>query len=394
MSLGSRIRQYRTARGLSLDQLVERMGNVVTKQALSKFERDRTVPRPTVLLAIGRALDVKPARLAAEPEYGFELVAYRALAALPKREAERIESKVRLELESRLQLLDRLGLQPTNPFAEPAARVVDVRDAEYAASALRGDWDLGGGPVSSVVDTLESKGVHLIDVETAPQFDGLAVFATDEDGRRVACGAAVRVETSRARQRMSHAHEIGHLAMEVAQPVDPERAARRFAGAFLYPEPAVRAEFGDRRTRITQDELFAAKRRWGVSMQAVLYRLKDLEILDDAGYVWWCKRINQSGWRVNEPGDEPPERSTWVDVYAHRAAAEGLIGAEALIEYVPRAATRTVPQDIDRRALMKLPLAERNAIIQAQATQLAGEYAELIDHDWLNADLGDWDQDG
>ena len=40
MAVGARIRQLRTARGYSLDELAERMGGVVTKQALSKYEHD------------------------------------------------------------------------------------------------------------------------------------------------------------------------------------------------------------------------------------------------------------------------------------------------------------------------------------------------------------------
>jgi len=36
MSLGARLRQYRTARNYTLDELAERMGGLVSKQALSK----------------------------------------------------------------------------------------------------------------------------------------------------------------------------------------------------------------------------------------------------------------------------------------------------------------------------------------------------------------------
>jgi transcriptional regulator with XRE-family HTH domain len=391
MSLGTRIRQYRTARGFTLDELAGRMDGLVTKQALSKYEKDRAMPRPTVLVALARALDVKAVRLMGEPEYGFEIVAYRALATLPKGEAERIENVVTLELERRLTLMDRLAMEHVNPFAEAVPAVNDVRDAEYAADALRDTWDLGSGPISDVVGTLESKGVHLIDVDGERNFDGLAVFAIDEEGNTIACGVASRAETSRTRQRMNQAHEVGHLALAVSDSVDAEKAVKRFAGAFLYPATAVRGEFGTRRTRITPDELLLAKRRWGISMQAVLYRLRDLEILDELGYIWWCKRINQVGWRINEPGDEPPERSTWNDVYAHRAAAEGLIAAETLADYVPSTRAARYPGDIDRRALMKLPLAERCAIIQAQAEAFADEYNATIDHEWLDADLGERD---
>jgi transcriptional regulator with XRE-family HTH domain/Zn-dependent peptidase ImmA (M78 family) len=393
MSIGTRLRQYRTARGYTLDELVERMGGLVTKQALSKYEHDRAMPRTTVLLALARALDIKASRLIAEPEYHFQLVAYRALASLPKKERETIENTVQLELERRLTLADKLGIACSFPFGTTEVPISDVSAAEYAAGELRCAWNLGGGPISNVVDTLESRGVHLIDIDTERKFDGLAIIATDEHGERVACGIAARREVSRARQRMSHAHELGHLCMQVADGVDDEAAARLFAGAFLYPADAVRAEFGARRNRITADELLVAKRRWGMSIQGVLYRLRDLEVIDETSYKWWCMFINRAGWRTDEPGDEPRECSTWAETHAHRAAAEGLIARESLAEYIPASSNRTAPEDIDRRALLKLPLAERRAYMKAQAEAHAAEYNAMIDRAWLDADMGEWDHE-
>ncbi len=393
MSLGSRLRQYRTARGYTLDELVARMGGLVSKQALSKYEHDRAMPRPTVLIALARALDVKGAHLMSEPRYRFEPVAYRALASLPKKEQETIESAVELELERRLALMDKLGIASEYPFSEPLGVMRDLGEAEHAAEELRYAWNLGGAPIASVVDTLESKGVHLIDIDTERKFDGLAVIASDETGERIACGIAARLEVSRARQRMSHAHELGHLSMRVADGLDDEAAASRFAGAFLYPAKAVRSDFGTRRNRVTVDELLAAKKRWGMSVQGVLRRLRDLQVIDETSYKWWCMFVNRAGWRTEEPGDELREYSTWVETHAHRAAAEGLIARETLAEYVPAMSSRTAPEDIDRRALLKMPLAERRAYMRAQADAHAAEYNAMIDRAWLDADLGEWDHE-
>ncbi|MCK8114799.1 helix-turn-helix domain-containing protein [Anaerosoma tenue] len=393
MSLGARLHQYRTARNYTLDELAERMGGLVSKQALSKYEHDRATPRPTVLIALAKALDVRAAHLMSEPRYHFEPVAYRALASLPKKEQETIESAVELELERRLTLMDKLGITPEYPFSEPLEIRDDVREVEHAAEELRHAWNLGGAPIASVVDTLESKGVHLIDVDTERKFDGLTVIATDETGKRVACGIAARLEVSQARQRMSHAHELGHLAVRVTESVDEEATARRFAGAFLYPADAVQTEFGARRSRVTVDELLAAKKRWGMSVQGVLRRLRDLQVIDETSYKWWCMFVNRAGWRTEEPGEEPREHSTWVETHAHRAAAEGLIAREALAEYIPAVSSRTAPEDIDRRALLRLPLAERRAYMRAQAEAHAAEYNAMIDQAWLDADLGEWDHE-
>lgn len=48
---------------------------------------------------------------------------------------------------------------------------------------------------------------------------------------------------------------------------------------------------------------------------------------------------------------------------------------------------------INRRALLKLPLAERRAYMKAQADAHAAEYNAGIDHEWLDANLGEWDHE-
>ena len=67
--LGSRMRQFRLARGWTLEELSEQMNGVVTKQALSKWEADNAFPRPAALIALAGAFEVKVAELMAEPEY-------------------------------------------------------------------------------------------------------------------------------------------------------------------------------------------------------------------------------------------------------------------------------------------------------------------------------------
>lgn len=387
MNTGGRIRQLRQAKGYSLDELVTRMGGLVTKQALSKYENEKSVPRPTVLVALAKALGVSASDLMREPEYEFEVVAYRALAGLPRRERAEIESRVKVDLEQRLQLMDHLGVSPQYPFASLSFAVNTAGDTEDAALGLRQAWELGTQPIANVADTLEDRGLFLVEVESDRKFDGLAVRARDREGKIVACAVATRREVSRTRQRMDHAHEVGHLVLEPGGSMDAEQVARRFAGAFLFPRDSVIAEFGSRRSRVTADELLIAKRRWGLSMQGVLFRLKDLQILNETSYRWWCMRINQSGWREREPGEEAPETSTWFATHARRAVAEGLISRETFAEYLPAVDRRRYPGDVDRRALMKLPLRERRALMRAQAETIAAEYNAGLDDEWLGGDF-------
>ena len=66
--------------------------------------------------------------------------------------------------------------------------------------------------------------------------------------------------------------------------VDEEKAAHRFAAAFLAPAECVRSEVGERRSRISIEELLLLKQRFGMSMQACAYRLKDSERHQRVGF--------------------------------------------------------------------------------------------------------------
>jgi len=51
------------------------------------------------------------------------------------------------------------------------------------------------------------------------------------------------------------------------------------------------------------DRLVALKRRWQVSIAALLYRCKTLGTLESETYVYAMKVISARGWRRHEPAD-------------------------------------------------------------------------------------------
>ena len=182
--------------------------------------------------------------------------------------------------------------------------------------------------------------------------------------------------------------KLGHLALKVREDEDQERAAFRFGAAFLAPAPVVAQEVGARRAFIQAEELLLLKRRFGMSVQALLYRLHDLHIITDSYYRQWCIDINRLGWRKREPFEMPPEEPQWMRQGALRAFAEGLISkeeAEAMIG--DRIATDVPLPVIERHAFMDLPLEERRRLLAEQSARLAEHYAK--DTEWREIGEGD-----
>ena len=326
MSLGERIKLARDRAGYSLRKLAEKAG--VSHTAIANYEKDADMPSSGVLLELAKALDVGLDYFFRADTVSLVGVRYRKGSRCTKQEQRRAEGEVLDYLERYLQVEAILGTPL--PFDKPDTgwHVVDLGDIERVAIQLRLAWDLGLDPIDDLVSTLEDRGVCVCLVEGCPSFDGLCAWT--EDGVPI---VAVRRGVPGDRQRFDLAHELAHLLLEVSPNLDEEKAAHRFAGAFLVPEPAARAELGEQRNDLETRELHLLKHKYGLSMQAWVYRARDLAIIDQAAYERIFRRFSRSGWRKNEPGDpvlsSEPQRMRQL---VYRALAEDKISRSRAVE--------------------------------------------------------------
>lgn len=386
---GLRIRQLRLAKGLTLEELTERMGGVVTKQSLSKYEKGDAFPRPRVLSALAKALEVKAADLFGEPEYKIVCLQYRTRAPMRRRAKERIEAELTTRLERRLELEDRLAPRKRATLPGIPSGPVDAEVAEQAAEALRQEWGLGMEPIQNLSEVLERNSIHIFELDGGIDFDGLAAIAQTQEGELRGVGIAENSDADGDRQRFNLAHELGHVVLGKLDSEFEEALANRFAGAVLMPRELVFSEVGLRRTEVTWDELLLLKQRWGASVQAILHRLVDLEVISRAHYEWWWRQIIDLGYKKVEPMRLPRESSTWERRQVLRAEAEGLMAHEQAAEYLADQVTPVATPRLDRKALSQLSAEDRQALLRSQAERLAAQYREAIDREWLDADLGD-----
>ena len=376
--LPKRLKQLRLARGWSLDELSESLGGLVTKQALSKYEKGLSVPSLKVLAKMAEVFGVKTARLFTEPIVQVELLAYRKCAAMPKRDEHMVEGLVTQALEERIALQEKIGDAAPLNLPGKKFRVASLDDAERAAVKLREFWNLGTSTISSVTELLEDQFIHVFAVATSSdKFDGTSAVAKDEKGNVIAAAVVSREGVAGERQRLTLMHEVGHLLLGVAEGVDEEKASHRFAGAFLAPASLLKREVGSKRTTIQLRELFLLKRRFGMSAQALAYRLHDLGIINDSSYRWLCIQFNHNRMRKNEPEPLPREEAQWLKRTTLRALSEGLISSTEAERMTGEPHTVEHQELIDRRAFMRLPAAERKKVLQEQAERLKEHYAEI-----------------
>jgi Zn-dependent peptidase ImmA (M78 family)/DNA-binding XRE family transcriptional regulator len=384
----NRIKQFRLARGYSLDELAGAMGGIVTKQALSKYERGMSVPSARVLNRLAGALKVKSMQLWAEPELSVRFVAFRKRSTLPVKARTAIQALAIEKLEERTRLQDYCF--SSVPFEVPIEKygVTSEEDAEEAASKVRDLWRLGVDPIANVTAVLEDHLVHVIEVDAPEKFDGISAVAETEDGKAKAAAVVSRSACPRDRQRLSLAHELGHLVMKPAKKVDEEKAAFRFAGAFLAPRASLQREVGERRTSVRIEELLILKQRFGMSIQALLRRMSDLEIITATTYKWACVHLSRLGYRKEEPQPIRREVSEWLRQTGLRCWAEGFITQQEA-EYLvgQKLDEKESPTSLRRRAFLSLTREERRRILEEQASQMQKSYE--ADDSWRQIQEGD-----
>ncbi|MFH1027302.1 MAG: XRE family transcriptional regulator [Pseudomonadota bacterium] len=376
--LSQRLRQLRLAHGLSLDELSERLGGLVTKQALSKYEKELSQPSMKVVTKLAEAFGIKVAHLYAEPAAQVQLLAYRKCASLPKRDRNMVEGMVAQMIEERIGLQKKFGDAFPLNLPPHKYRVESLDDAEQAAGMLRTFWNLGTSPIASVVGLLEDQFIHVFTVETSSEkFDGTSAEARDESGQMITAAVASREGAPGERQRFSLMHEVGHLVLDIAPGIDAEKTAHRFAGAFLAPAELLRREIGTRRTTVQLKELFMLKRRFGLSAQALAFRLRDLAIINESTYRWLCIQFNHHKFRKTEPEALPPEDPQWLKRTVIRALSEGIITADEASRLTGEPCESSHQDIIDRLAFMKLPPAERRKVLSDQAERLKDHYEQM-----------------
>jgi Zn-dependent peptidase ImmA (M78 family)/DNA-binding XRE family transcriptional regulator len=317
MTLGERIKQARKANKMSLRDLAEKAE--ISAMAISKYERNLDIPSSGVLLRLAQALDVSIDYLFRPQTISVQLQAYRKHAALGIKEQDAIQMRIQEWLERYLEV-ESFFPDEGRTVSLPAHRIRSIREVEEVALNLREDWNLGQDPIENLTQLLEDQGVKVGIISGYVHFDACTFMA---NGVPVIVSKA---EVPGDRQRFNLGHELGHLVLDVEKGVDLEATCHRFVGAFLVPEEAARFELGPERTTMDINELYLLKHKYGMSMQAWIYRARDLGIISESAMAQLFHKFRANGWHRQEPGEAlPTERPRRMERLIYRALAEDLI---------------------------------------------------------------------
>ena len=327
--LCQRLKVARTAAGLSLRELQEKIGNLVTAQMIGRYERDEAMPGSAILIALADALDVSENYLVDQSELRLEAVEFRKNRITNRKEEASVEATVLDAVERYLTIEDLVGAASAAWTPPPGAPfpVRSLDEAEAAAARLRTLWNLGLDTIPNLAEFLEERGIKVMVIPLPRSVSGLACKVRQRTGRSVPVIVVNAADTGE-RQRLTIAHELGHVVLDVRHDVDEEKAAFRFGSAFLIPAEVLWAEVGQHRRAIAVGELVELKTLFGVSAQAIAYRCKELGIIGPGVHRGLFESFARLGWRsapYHEPNPMLPENPRRFHRLCYRALAEGVV---------------------------------------------------------------------
>lgn len=189
-------------------------------------------------------------------------------------------------------------------FELPPVRLPNLHryPPSLAAQVLRTEWLLGERSVPNIIHLLESKGVFVFSL--AQDCRELDAFSFWSGSRPI---ILLNTMKSAERSRTDAAHELYHLvAHEEETGKREEEDADAFSGLFLMPKGDLLRQIP---RVISLDQLIHAKRRWGVSLASLVYRLHKVGTISDWQYRTLFIELSKRGYRTAEPNSMPREGS-------------------------------------------------------------------------------------
>jgi len=296
---GDNLRLARLMSGISLSELGERVGT--TRQYIHQLETTDKIPAPDLMSALafelcvdGDFFSIPTGNQVKEEECHFRRLKSTLVSS-------RRECTAWATLLNRLvdTLEGYLDLPKVNFPQHEAASLLEV---EKVALECRKYWNLGDGPIKSMVRVLENAGAIVSTFgDISEKVDALSL----RRGRPI---ILINPRKSSPRIRMDIGHETAHLLLHNGIETgdrETEAQADYFASFFILPRAALIQEYTSRsKARVDWNSIAAMKIRWGISMRAIIFRLHQAEILSPSQYRTANIHLSKTGQTKSEDFDD------------------------------------------------------------------------------------------
>ncbi len=306
--VGERLKTARLYRNMTIQELSEQIS--VSKQAISQYEKGNIAPKADVVFQL-------VTKLRFPKDFFFEEISddmvvgntfFRALYGSKKLDLETQRIKPLIIFKMYEFLSEYLNLPSIDL---PDQNLFDGQSPEECARILRSYWKLTGEPITNVVSLLEKKGIVVSSYKTEKMnIDAYTQIYNTPKGNRY-CVVLGDDKNSYVRRNFDAAHELGHIILheglkdisefERSENKEIENEANRFAAEFLLPSKSFYLDLGNA-TKISS--YIDLKKKWKVSIGAMIMRAKHLDRITNQQYQNLYKSLSAKGWRKKEPFDD------------------------------------------------------------------------------------------
>ncbi len=312
-----RVKEALQYRAKSMTELAQEIG--VSKQAMSQYVNGESVPKYENILKIAYALQF-PYEYFMSEDYCSTVTGktyFRSLASATKKL--RNSQKIKLEYATKLYnvLLDYVDFPDLNlpdviSYDDYSAEMDQFEYMEDIARNVRECWGLGTGPIENFQYVLEKNGIIVTGFNGVDnKIDAFSQIVTTKDKKTSYIIALALGEKSQERLLFDMAHELGHILLhkwgEDEEDLSKEefnkqeRQANMFASALLLPRESFSESI--KPYPLELEHYIQLKKKWHVSMQAMMYRACQLDVITANQFQYLMRKVSAKGWRKWEPGD-------------------------------------------------------------------------------------------
>lgn len=337
----------RQARGLTRISLAEISG--VSAPTLSKWENKSQYPSFNKLEKVATALNFPVSWFLEGSIKNDSPCFFRSLKQATKCYQDISKSKLIIASSIVEKLEDWIEFPELNlpDISIPNFMSLTNQGIENIALQCRNHWKLGIAPIFNMIELLENSGVFVIrDFVESKDMDGVSTWINNK--------AFVFLSADKEnyyRGRFDAAHELAHLILHREVPSKYytknnstyqmiEHQANYFASCFLMPAESI----GYQLEYPTLDKLLILKKRWGISVSALIMRAESLNIIDADQKKRLYKNLSSRGWRKGEPLDDetPVETSKTLSDSISLLIEEGECSKESILDIFHLSATDLV----------------------------------------------------
>jgi len=352
--IGKNIRKLRRQRNWTIAELASRVG--MNEMPLGRIERGVNAPSASVIFRLSKELGVSVDTLFAEAEHKFRSLIHEssgdpfqvAIDGEDEKMPPRIKTMAQDLIEAFCALEDichaqkRANIPLFIPF-DPSKTGM-----EALSEKVRRFAGIEHGVVFDYFELFENLGFRVIVVSVPAKIDSFSYY----DPSNQNAFFFIKVQQNPERQLFRLAYELGRILIltnSIQQGVDlfqtadgscrsgekpftAHRAANRFAATFLMPAKAVQhtvRQLGIIKKRWSYELLLRIKHRFGISAEAFLYRLDELDLIDPSLVEPLQQKIHEHYGKTNfgEPDFSrrilTPNGRLWDLVLTGKEYAEG-----------------------------------------------------------------------